>query len=106
VPPAQSLDTCLTRAHEIGHVIGEPEPEGSPSKLGESGRTRICVAGELRAWRWVLDHIPVWNHTLSHLMSVSIETYRQHATEAEQAEIDALISPRQFRETRVRVLGL
>lgn len=102
VPPVVDVEAAVTCLHELGHILGEPEPEGSPSKPGEFGIGRICVAAEIRAWRWALDRSPVWSRRMHDSMTAAISTYRPHATPDEVLEIDALISERTYTAARLR----
>lgn len=102
VPPVIDFETAATNLHELGHILGEPEPEGSPSKPGEFGIGRICVAAEIRAWRWALDRSPVWNRRMHDAMTAALSTYRRHATPAEALEIDELCSSKTYSAARLR----
>lgn len=102
-PPVQSFETAATVAHEIGHCLSDAEPPNAPSKAGEFGLGRICVAAELLAWQWVLEHVPVWNHAMHGSMCRAIETYRKHATADEVSQIDELISKRTYADTKLRI---
>lgn len=102
VPAVVDYETAATNLHELGHCLGEKEPEGSPSKPGEFGIGRICVAAEIRAWRWALDRSPVWNRRMHDAMTAAISTYRGHATPAEALDIDELCSSRTYSAARLR----
>ena len=102
VPAVVDYETAATCLHELGHILGEQEPEGSPSKPGEFGIGRICLASEIRAWRWALDRSPVWNRRMHDSMTAALESYRRHATPAEALEIDGLTSHKTYTDARLR----
>jgi hypothetical protein len=101
VPPFQSLETAACGWHEAGHVIADLDPTAVAVKT-ESGR-KIVVSNELAAWRWVLEHIPVWTLSMHQVIRESLDTYRPYATADEQRQMDVLCSQMTLADTRLRI---
>lgn len=101
-PPWQSLQTCLIGAHEVGHCVTGTIPD-APSKKTPYGTT-ICVQEELAAWRWVIDHAPIWDARCHELMTKCLRSYLPHATEDEAFQVKWLTGPSGMCEARLRRL--
>ena len=102
IAPIQSLSTATTTLHELGHILSADVPADAPSKPGAFALGRICVSAEVLAWRWVLEHTPIWNREMHAVMTSAITTYRPHATTAEGLAIDELVSPLSLCQARLR----
>jgi len=102
IAPIQSLETAVTAAHELGHILGDVNPD-APWKPGEFGLGRICVDDELTAWRWVLAHIPIWELAMHQRMTDCLGSYRPHATEDEARQMTALCGQIEFKQTMLRI---
>ena len=101
--PVQSLETAAVAGHEIGHVLGDADPN-APKKRGAFGLGTICVSNELDAWRWVLQNFPIWEAVMHTRMEECLASYRPDATEDEAKQIDQLCSEVSFRQVRLRLL--
>jgi hypothetical protein len=78
--------------HEAGHIVRFCGHRKSP-----------CVTCEIAAWRWAQEVArPSWTREMHAEMRRCLPTYKKLATTAEQREIDELVSPMAYYETRVR----
>lgn len=102
VAPLRSVRACLIAAHETGHILHEPLADERAVK-GELGE-RISVPCEIAAWRWVLDHVPIWTRDMHDDMTRFVTSYRSYATSEEAAAIDHLCSSWTFRATQLRII--
>lgn len=97
--PVQSYATAAIAGHEIGHCLA---PEAPPDAKRERTAYGLrCVASEILAWQWLIDHTPVWNQAMRDEMTTCIRTYAPYATPDESAQIDELISDNRFRLARL-----
>jgi hypothetical protein len=103
VAQGRSVMHKLIAAHEVGHVLHPPVAD-ERAIPGEFGIGKISVPCEIAAWRWVLDHIPVWTAAMHLDMTRFLGSYRGSAIESELHEIDDLCSPLTMRETQLRIL--
>jgi hypothetical protein len=86
--------------HELAHCVSGPSQ--TPDIKTDVGQS-INVGDELRAWRWVLAHTPVWFKPMHDDLRRFLNTYRGYATTDEAAAIDRLCSDRTYYETRLRI---
>jgi hypothetical protein len=103
IAPIQSLETAAVAAHEIGHILGDVDPN-APSKRGEFGLGTICPSDEIHAWQWVLAHTPVWEEAMQRRMTECLASYRPDATPEEAKAMDQLCSDLTFRRTQLRIM--
>ena len=68
------------------------------------GLSRIYPSDEVNAWRWVLEHTPVWLPAMHQRMTECLASYRPDATPEEARAIDQLCSDISFRLTQLRIL--
>jgi hypothetical protein len=103
IAPIQSLETAAVAAHEIGHILGDSDPN-APSKRGEFGLGTICVSDELKSWEWVLENIPLWQAPMHERMTECLASYRPHATPVEANAMDGLCADLTFRRVQLRIM--
>jgi hypothetical protein len=99
LPPINSAFTYGTGPHELGHTQHPCEKSHTRVTI-EAGRT-CCVRCELLAWRWAIDHAIRWDSDSHESLVCGLSSYRKYGTPAEQAEIDAMISPIGFRRAQL-----
>jgi hypothetical protein len=100
IAPVQSLETAAVAAYEVGHVLGDMDPN-APWKPGFLGLRRICPSDEVCAWRWVLANTPVWERPMHQHMSECLASYRPDATPEEARAIGEVCSALSFRRVQL-----
>lgn len=101
--PINSAFDYATWGHEVpGHVLHPCEPSHRRVTTDAKLKRSVCVACELIAWRAAIEAArPTWTRRMHDQLAVSLPTYREYATPAEQREIDLLVSDLGFRQTQL-----
>lgn len=103
--PINGASAYATVLHEFGHVAQPCRPPHQRVDASEmpSSRDSVCVQCELLAWVWAIEHArPAWTRSMHGQLASALTTYRPYGTSAEQAEIDAMVSPIGFRSAQIR----
>jgi hypothetical protein len=99
LPPINGRFSYAIGMHEAAHCACPCEKSHVRVKT-ENGET-VCVKCELAAWKWAIAHAVAWEKDMHEAMVGGLSSYRKFGTPAEQAEIDAMISPLGFRRAQL-----
>ena len=100
--PIKNLRLAVIAEHETAHLL-HPDVADAREVTGADGFSKVCVAHEIAAWRWVLDNVPAWNEQAHSDMTRFLNSYASYATEQEAAAIKGICSQLSFYDVQLRL---